>query len=102
MPSAPVEAGARTAPEPAPAPTVAQLLSESRAHHDNKNHLANRTVSGQPAPDYKGAEAEIAHALAKRLQAHNLDPAHLDPAWSLDRAKHEDLVAFYTLYPDIE
>lgn len=88
--------------DPPPAsPSVAQLLAESRAHHQNKNKLANRKVNGQPAPDYKGAEAEIALALEKRLQAHALDPQHADPAWSLDRASHEDLVAFYQAYPDI-
>lgn len=85
----------------APMPSVAQLLAESRAHHANKNKLANRKVNGQPAPDYPSAEAEIAQALKKRLQAHGMDPQHLDPSWSLDRASHADLVAFYQLYPEI-
>lgn len=84
-----------------PSPTVAQLLAESRAHHQAKNRLANRRINKQFTPDYKGAEAEIAHALTKRLAAHALDPTHTDPSWSLDQAKHEDLVAFYRLYPDI-
>lgn len=90
---------------PAVAPAagvVAQLLAESRQHHAEKNTLANRKVNGHPAPDYTGAEAAIALALQTRLQAHALDPQHLDPAWSLDRAKHEDLVAFYALYPSID
>lgn len=87
-------------PDPA-TPTVAQLLTESRRHHENKNKLANRKIQGQFAPDYKTAEAEIALALVKRLQAHALDPQHHDPAWSLDKASHADLVAFYQLYPEI-
>lgn len=86
---------------PAPSPAVAQLLTQSRFHHANKHKLANRKVNGTPAPDYTSAEAEIALALSTRLQAHALDPMHVDPAWTLDQAKHEDLVAFYTLYPEI-
>lgn len=98
-------AAAESASEPAvdtPAPqTVAQLLAESRAHHQTKNRLANRRVNGHHAPDYTGAEAEIALALEKRLAAHAMDPTHADPSWSLDRAAHEDLVAFFRLYPEI-
>jgi aryl-alcohol dehydrogenase-like predicted oxidoreductase len=85
-----------------PSPTVAQLLAESRAHHQAKNRLANRRINKQFTPDYKGAEVEIAQALEKRLAAHAMDPTHADPAWSLDRAAHEDLVAFYRLYGTIE
>lgn len=81
--------------------TVAQLLTESRAHHAEKNKLANRKINGKPSPDYRQAEAEIALALEKRLAAHALDPQHTDPEWSRDGAAHEDLVAFYRLYPEI-
>jgi hypothetical protein len=84
-----------------PAPSVASLLSESRAHAENRKRLANRTSAGQHTPNYAQAVVEAQSALSKRLQAHDLDPDHLSPAWAADVAPHDQIVAFLTAYPGI-
>ena len=75
-------------------PSVSALLKRSRAHHDAKRKLANKTT-----PNYPKAEAEIVNALDLRLQAHALDPNHLDPEWANDAIPHDELVTFYERYP---
>ncbi|MEY4385599.1 MAG: hypothetical protein RLY20_882 [Verrucomicrobiota bacterium] len=87
-------------PEP-DTPSVAELLAQSRAHHLTKTRLANRRIAGKHAPDYGAAEQAAAQALTLRLQAHQLDPDHIDPAWAADVVPHEQIVAFLTAYPSI-
>ena len=77
-------------------PSVSALLKRSRAHHDAKRKLANKST-----PNYPKAEAEITNALDLRLQAHALDPNHLDPEWANDVVPHDALVDWFRLYPTI-
>lgn len=79
---------------PVPTPTVAQLLSQSRAHAQRRTELSNQRTNGKHTPQYKLAEAEAQKALDTRLQAHQLDPTHTDPSWALDKAPHDKVVAF--------
>ncbi len=83
---------------------VGDLLIASRAQHDQKRQQTGRTsregvVTAQP--DYPKAEAYLAEALRLRLDAHALDPDHADPEWRRDVVSHDDLVAFFRLYPAI-
>lgn len=80
-------------------PTVAALLSQSRAHHElyrrSLRHRVNGvTLDGDPV----AAASEVATTARLRAQAEILDPAHVDPAWAEDLAAkfpHEALVLFY-------
>lgn len=83
---------------------VSDLLIASRAQHDQKRQSTGRTnregvVTSQP--NYPKAEGYIAAALRLRLEAHALDPDHLDPEWRRDPAPHDTLVAFFQEYPTI-
>lgn len=82
-------------------PSVAALLTRSRAHHQRKTELANRFRGKVHVPNYRQAEHEAAQALALRLQAHDLDPNHLDPEWANDKAPHAEIVAFLTKYESL-
>lgn len=80
-------------------PTVAHLLEQSRAQIRLRAILANRGTKTQPSPDYLGATTAAQIALDARLQAHQRDPEHTDPAWALDHpAEHDGLVAFLQEY----
>ena len=81
--------------------SVSALLARSRGHHQRKTQLANRFQGKAHVPDYAQAAREVAQALALRLQAHNLDPGHTDPAWAADPIPHVEIVAFLTRYGDI-
>lgn len=80
-------------------PTVAELLAQSRAHHQLyrrslRHHANGVTVDGDPI----AAASEVAITARLRAQAEILDPAHVDPAWAEDLAAkfpHEALVLFY-------
>ena len=90
-------------------PTIADLLQQSRQHALNrKRHAGRANKDGlvSTPPDYPQAEAHAAQALDLRLQAHNLDPEHADPAWVTDLSanrgiSHDAIVAFLTEYPRI-
>jgi len=83
----------------APAPTVIELLSQSRAQH-----LAYR--SAQPRRDTQGtisdgnpeeAAAALSEAGRLRAQAELADPSHADPAWVIEPMthNHDELLNFY-------
>lgn len=86
-------------------PDVADLLKASRAAHEQKRRSTGRTdKQGNIAatPDYARAEGFIAEALRLRLAAHDLDPEHTDPEWAKDvKPTHDELIAFFTRYPEI-
>lgn len=87
--------------QPVDSPSVSSLLKRSRAHHQRKTELANKRLGKQHVPNYQAAEAEAAKALELRLQAHDLDPDHLDPEWANDPAPHAEIVAFLQKYESI-
>lgn len=81
-------------------PTVASLLSTARQAAKERKRLANLTH-----PNYAAATAQAHAALEAREQAHQLDPAHADPAWAVDLAEnrnipHEQVVRFLRRYVD--
>lgn len=88
---------------------VARLLAASREAHLRKKRAAGTiNAKGDVAnhPDYPQAESFMAEALRLRLEAHQLDPDHTAPAWSVDQAankgiSHEQLVSFMTRYAEI-
>ncbi len=83
-------------PDPEPMATIGELLAESwRAHG-----MAAEMRRQRSAPGLRRQQVE--RALSTRLQAHELDPTHSDPAWALDGKKgpngsdvHADAVTFY-------
>lgn len=95
-----LDKNAKPEQKPNDAPTVAQLLAQSRnAHAVYRRALRHRengvTIDGDPAV---AAEAVVATA---RLRAHAeiLDPKHTDPAWA-DELKttkfpHTAMMEFY-------
>lgn len=80
-------------PEPT-APTIAQLLSQSRAAHlkfrQSDGHI-NREGKVAQQPNYSAAEAAIREALNARLAAQAADPHHADPAWAEDQAANKGI-----------
>jgi len=85
---------------------VAQLLAASREAHLRKKHAAG-VVDAQgtvlSAPNYTVAEQHVAAAVSLRLQAHALDPLHLDPAWAADQLSNKgqtdrQLLSFFVAY----
>ena len=86
---------------------VAELLQQSRSAHAEYRRASGRTDKDGlvvSAPDYGSAEAHVARALALRLEAHESDPLHADPAWDSEkhlRFHHDALMAFYRAYPQI-
>lgn len=84
--------------------TVADLLTASRQHALQRKRLAGRANKDghiTHRPNYPAAEQAAAQALKLRLQAHDLDPDHTDPAWSDDPAPHAEIVAFLEAYASI-
>jgi hypothetical protein len=81
------------------APTVADLLAQSRAAHlvyrRSLRHRANGAiVEGNPV----AASEALAQSARLRAQAEIADPEHVDAAWADDLAKgypHIALVEFY-------
>lgn len=81
--------------------SVAELLKASR-----KAHEAYRRAAGaidkfgtivQTTNDAMCADA-LKVARDYRTEAHERDKHHQDPAWSLDRVPHEQLMRFYESY----
>lgn len=72
-----------------PALTVRELLAQSRAAHSEYRGLTAARV----AKDVR--LLALARARDLRVQADTADPAHLDPAWALDKAPHLELMIFY-------
>ena len=91
-------------------PTVAQLLSQSRAAHLRKKHAAgkaNRDGIVTQRPNYPEAEQAIRDALALREQAHALDPDQTDPAWAIDQVANRGhssqiLLSWFRTYLELE
>lgn len=83
-----------TDPPEAPAPTVAQLLTQSRAAHlkfrQSDGHINREGKVAQP-PNYDAAELAIREALNARLAAQAADPHHADPAWAEDQAANKGI-----------
>lgn len=78
-------------------PTVAAYLREAREAHGYYRALANDPVR---YVDQASQQAQLIAARDARKAADALDPDHLDPAWSEDRAlnglvESADLLAFY-------
>jgi hypothetical protein len=68
--------------------SVAELLATSYSAHAEYRRLAN-----ERRPDKRIPLQQAYHA---RKAAHEADPEHLDPAWSLDqKATHDELMSFY-------
>lgn len=73
-------------------PDVAALLAQSRAAHAQSfQHRGRIDAHGraQTLPQLQSAGASIQNALSLRLEAHALDPDHLDPAWLEDTAANK-------------
>lgn len=79
-------------------PSVASLLTRSRAAALARTALANRLRGKHHRPDYAAATEQARLALTLRQQAHALDPDHTDPAWGLDMVSHADVCAFLQAY----
>lgn len=86
--------------------TVANLLTQSRAAHTAYRQLAhkrdNRDQAQRQAADIGGHLWDSYHA---RLQAHELDPRQVDPAWVEDftatRVESSVLLDFYANFLDL-
>lgn len=79
------------APTIAQPPTIAQLLTESRAAH--KRFQAHTGAIGRDGkvrlhPNDDAAAIEVRAALAARVSAEQADPEHTDPAWTEDLAQN--------------
>lgn len=77
---------------------VGDLLAASRAAHARyRRHAGTADAKGNITRAYDATVCEpaITDALKTRLQAHELDPDHADPAWAQDGAQHQKLVTFY-------
>jgi hypothetical protein len=90
-------------PDPPPAdapPTVAELLRLSRHHAQQRKRHTGMQKNGAitSKPDYTQATLEAQQALDLRLQAHQLDPEHQDPAWLADPVPHAQMVSFLEKY----
>lgn len=79
---------------------VRTLLQQSRAKHAEYRKAAN--PKSPAVPNYPIAEQRAAEARSLRLDAHALDPDHLDPAWQHDKVPHARYLAFYDRYPGIQ
>ena len=86
------------APPVAPEVSIASLLAHSREHQKRRTKAANRQTNKHHAPDYHASTQAAQLALDARLEADRRDPDHLDPAWALDPAPHDAIVAFLEKY----
>ncbi len=83
--------------------TVADLLTQSRAAHEqfkfNSHRMIPTGVGGVIETPGNPTEARkfLAEAQRLRLEAHDLDPTHADPAWGPDQQTHphDDVLDFY-------
>lgn len=80
---------------------MSALLKRSTALAKSRTTHANQQRGKQHNPNIPKAEAAAAEALTLRLQAHALDPSHLDPEWGNDLIPHEQIVDFLTRYASI-
>lgn len=71
------------------AATVRELLAQSRAAHAEYRSLTTARVAKDVTL------VPLARARDLRQQAHDADPEHSDPAWTLDKASHSELMSFY-------
>jgi hypothetical protein len=70
--------------------SVSQLLEASRAQHNRAREARHQGLA-------VGARASLEIARDLRVRAHELDPAHADPAWALDtKPTHAEYMDFYT------
>lgn len=92
-------------PDP-PAPTIADLLAQSRAAHAQfQNHTGSINKDGTvrtPPNDLSAAQA-IQLALNARALAEDADPKHADLAWDVDEQANrgvtsDQLLVFYREY----
>lgn len=85
---------------------VADLLAQSRAAHAAYRRSAgriNKEGKVSEAPNLWAAGSQVQQALSLRLEAHVLDPEHVDPVWIADQhankgASHDAMVAFLGRY----
>ncbi len=87
--------------------TVAELLTASRQAHQRYRlqHAGRIDKTGKVAhqPELKPSGEAIQDALRLRLDAHQLDPQHTDPAWLSDTeankgVDHDAMVEFLGRY----
>ena len=74
--------------------TTAERLTASRDAHATYRRVHDDAAK-RKAPKPSGWQQHLWDALHLRLEAHDLDPTHADPAWSDDLAPHAELVSFY-------
>lgn len=93
------------------APSVADLLAQSRAAHQRFQKAAghNNGRGVTIAPDDDAAALAVRQALDARQAAEDTDPGHTDPAWADDQAANrgvssDTLLLFYKNYfePDVK